>query len=114
MRHISNLHELKKEIQDLELQQQHELEVLSYELKMIVNELTPYNFIKWTMANFTNKIMSNGKLTGLAMGISAGYLAKVFNITNVLMELEISTIVAQNADKIISYFKNAFNSFRKK
>jgi hypothetical protein len=114
MRHISNLHELKKAIQDLEVQQQCELEILNNEFKKMVNEFTPYNFLKWTMADFATKLSSNGKLTGLVMGISAGYLAKVFNITNILMELEISTLVTKNADKIIAYIKKAFNLFQKK
>jgi hypothetical protein len=114
MRQITNVQELKMAIQELEAEQLQEFDILTNDIKMIINNLTPYHFIKWTFIDLTKKMNSTGRLTGLMMGLGAGYLAKALNITNLLMELEISTIVAQNADKIIGYLVKAFNFFRKK
>lgn len=113
MRHITNLVELKNAIQHLESEQKIELAALNADIKNIINNCTPYHLFQWTFNDFSDKLISQGKWKGLAMGLGAGYLSKVFKIPNILLELEISTIVAQNADKIIAYAKKVLAFFQK-
>lgn len=112
MQNIRNSKDLALAIQHLEIKQQVEWIALKTEMQNIAKEISPFNILKHTYKDVLSNVGVKEKIIGVLMGLTAGFLSKKCKLSDIFMQWEVSTLVNQNASKIIAFVKNIFNAIR--
>jgi len=124
MQKIRTAAQLKIAIQELELKQFNEWSLLKSELTHTYSNFTPLSLLKNTFREVTASTGFKDDLLGSVIGLAAGYLSKgligggspkaIRNIAGSLLQVEVSTVIARNFNRIKTISSNIAGLFRRK
>ena len=124
MQKISSIADLKNAIQLSEAEQTHRLNLLKEQFYLTWDVFKPVNLIAGTLNNIVKSPFLVENLAGTAIGLVTGYLSKfliigksgygIRRLIGTLMQVGVTSLVAQNSGSIKSFGKSIFQHFFRK
>lgn len=124
MKTIHTIAELEESILLLEAQQTNEEVLLKEQFIVTYKSLKPISIIKNTLEGLTNLADFSGSITDTSLSLAAGYVSKklIFGSTNnpfkqimgSLVQVGVTSLVANNADNIKAFVAAIATRFQKK
>ena len=124
MQNISSLADLKNAIQLSEAEQTLRMNQLKEQFYLTWNVFKPVNLIAGTLSDIVKSPHLVENLAGTAMGLVTGYLSKfliigksgygIRRLIGTLMQVGVTSLVAQNSGSIKSFGKSVFQYFFRK
>jgi hypothetical protein len=121
MQKISSIADLKNAIQFSEAEQTHRLNLLKEQFYLTWDVFKPVNLIAGTLNNIVKSPFLVENLAGTAIGLVTGYLSKfliigksgygIRRLIGTLMQVGVTSLVAQNSGSIKSFGKSIFQHF---
>jgi hypothetical protein len=121
MQKISSIADLKNAIQLSEAEQTHRLNLLKEQFYLTWDVFKPVNLIAGTLNNIVKSPFLVENLAGTAIGLVTGYLSKfliigksgygIRRLIGTLMQVGVTSLVAQNSGSIKSFGKSIFQHF---
>jgi hypothetical protein len=124
MQNISSIADLKNAIQLSEAEQTLRMNQLKEQFYLTWNVFKPVNLIAGTLSDIVKSPHLVENLAGTAMGLVTGYLSKfliigksgygIRRLIGTLMQVGVTSLVAQNSGSIKSFGKSVFQHFFRK
>lgn len=123
METITNLSELRKAIDLLEIKQKEEGLILKEQCKVTYDSLRPLNLIKSTIKDLVTPNLT-GNILDSTLSLAAGYISKktligsthnpLKQLLGTVLQMGVTSLVSKNTDGIKSVVTNIISSFLKK
>lgn len=123
METITNVIELKKEINKLETKQKEEGLILKEQCKITYESLKPINLLKSTLKDIITPDLT-GTLLNSSLSLAAGYVSKkaligsthnpLKQLLGTVLQMGVTSLVSKNTNSIKSTALNIISSFLKK